>query len=180
MKTALIALLAPEVEGEAVAEEVVEAWEWMEQTGALTPSGYQLLAKIADKLVEGEDPTIALSPEELQIFLEAAAAVATVESTFHGADVERMEEAMEHCAGTFLVSVDTKLSADKCVEAFKAALEEQTEMNRLLNDVRQLDTDYPNLQYRAWVACVQHARCAGTPEADCDGKKPAGNWPDVP
>ncbi len=172
VKMALIAFLAPEAN--------VEAWEWIEEFGALSPTGYQLLAKIADKLVEGEDPTTALSPEEVQIFLETAAALEKVESAFDGADVAQMEASMEHCAGAFLVSAETKLSADKCVEEFKAALEEQTQMDEQLNGVRQLDTDYPDLQYKAWKACVERARCLGEPESPCDSKKPAGNWPAVP
>ncbi len=43
-----------------------------------------------------------------------------------------------------------------------------------------LDDQLPDLQYQGWAACVEHARCAGTPESDCDDLKPAGDWPDVP
>ena len=46
----------------------------------------------------------------------------------------------------------------------------------------RLETDRtnPDLQYKAWAACVERARCKKTPESACANKKPPGNWPDLP
>lgn len=188
----LIALLAPEAEGAegaeaaiqaaqaANAEDVVEALEWAEQQGLFPPTGLQLLAKIIEKMVNGEDPATALAAEGAQNFDETLAVLQKVETLLSGANVAQMEKSIEECQGAILVSAQTKLSAEKCVEGFKAALGHLTEVHERRNDIRDLDTAYPDLQYKAWVACVQHARCAGTPESDCAGKKPVGNWPDVP
>jgi hypothetical protein len=177
---ALIALLAPEVEGAGATKDVIEALEFCEKHGLLTPSSFQLLAKIAEKLAKGEDPTTALLPEELQVVQETLAGMELVKGAFEGASAAQMEKSLEECGGAFLVSTETKLSAQKGVEAFKAQLEEETEMQKLTNDIRGLDVVYPDLQYKAWEACVQRARCLGTPESACAGKKPPGNWPDVP
>jgi hypothetical protein len=50
-----------------------------------------------------------------------------------------------------------------------------------LNDLRSKDlNDCLPKQFKAYAACVQHARCAKTPESACADKKPPGNWPAVP
>jgi len=71
-------------------------------------------------------------------------------------------------------------SAQQLVAHLKASLDSLHESAKLRNDVRDLDDQLPNLQYKDWAACIEHARCAGTPESDCDDLKPAGDWPDVP
>ena len=189
---AMISLLAPELapevaegaEGAEVTHEmeraVEEAIEFMEKRGLFPPMGMQMIAKIVEKIVNGEDPTTALKKEGSQNWSETIAVLKKVETLMSGRTVEEMEKSMDECQGAFLVSAETKLSADKCVESFKAALEHLAEFDKLTNDVRQLDTDYPDLQYKAWAACVARARCKATPESACAGKKPPGNWPDVP
>ena len=52
-------------------------------------------------------------------------------------------------------------------------------IRKLVNDIRNLDLQKPDLQYKSWAACVRRARCMGTPESGCDSKKPEGNWPPV-
>ncbi len=44
----------------------------------------------------------------------------------------------------------------------------------------EMNPKNPDLQYAAWAACVERARCKKTPESACANKKPPGNWPDVP
>lgn len=111
---------------------------------------------------------------------ETIAVLEKVETLMSGRSAEEMEKSLEECQGAFLVSAETKLSAEKYVEGFKATLEHLAEFNKLANDIRNLDNAYPDLQYQAWAACVKRARCKGTPESACADKKAAGNWPDVP
>ena len=177
---AIIMLLAPEIEGEEVPHEIEKAFEWSEERGKLPPMGLQLIAKIVEKIVNGEDPTTALASESRQNWNETMAVLQKVQTLLSGRTPEEMEKSLEECQGTFLVSPETKLSADKCVESLKEALEDLAEFNKLNNDIRDLDTAYPDLQYKAWAACVERARCKGTPESDCADKKPPGNWPNVP
>lgn len=179
---AIISLLAPEadVAGLPHPHDVEAAIELMEARGWFPPMGLQLVAKIVEKIVNGEDPTTALQKEGSQNWNETIAVLKKVETLMSGATAEEMEKSLEECQGAFLVSPETKLSADKCVESFKAALEKLAEFNKLANDIRDLDTEYPNLQYKAWAACVERARCKKTPESACADKKPSGNWPDVP
>ena len=185
---ALIALLAPELEvagvagmDPAVVEQANAAIELAEQQGLFPPMGLQQIAKIVDKIIKGEDPTTAIAPEGVQVWDESFAAIQKVETLFSDTTtVSGMEKSIEECQGSFLVSAETKLSADKCVEGFKAALDSLAEFHMVENDIRDLDTELPNLQYDAWAACVVRARCEGTPESDCDGKKPEGDWPPVP
>jgi len=178
---ALIAMLAPELVTEETPEAVAHAIEWAEQKGLMPPMGMQLIAKIIDKIIGGEDPTTAIDREGKQVWAETFDAINKVETLFDATRTAAgMEKTAEQCQGAFLVSAETKLSADKCVESFKAALAQLVEINKLQNKIRDLDTEYPDLQYKAWAACVSRARCKGTPESDCDNKKPPGNWPPVP
>ena len=176
---AIISLLAPEAEGAEVSHEVAEAIEYAEANGLLPPMGMQQVAKIVEKILAGEDPTSALGPEGWQNWNETMAVLDKVATLMSGGSADKMEKDLEECQGAFLVSAETKLSADACVEAFKEALASLAEFNSLKNDIRDLDDALPNLQYEAWAACVRRARCLGTPESDCADKKPPGNWPDV-
>jgi len=178
---AIIALLAPELVTEDTPHDVAAAIEMAERNGLLPPMGLQQIAKIVDKIVSGEDPTTAIDREGKQVWAETFDAIHKVETLFAGTrTVDGMEKTIEQCQGSFLVSAETKLSADKCVEGLKAALDQSVEMNKLQNDIRNLNTQLPDLQYKAWAACVTRARCEGTPESACDDKKPEGNWPPVP
>ncbi len=182
---AMIALLAPELAPElegsaAIPHEVEAAIEWAEENGLFPPMGMQLIAKIIEKILNGEDPTTALKKEGSQNWSETIAVLKKVETLMSDATVADMEKSLDECQGAFLVSAETKLSADKSVESFKAALESLAEFDRLANDIRQLDVDYPDLQYKGWAACVERARCQSTPESACADKKPPGDWPDVP
>jgi hypothetical protein len=176
---AIISLLAPEAEGAEVSHEVAEAIESAEASGLLPPMGMQQVAEIVEKIIAGEDPTTALGPEGWQNWNETMAVLDKVATLMAGGSADKMEKDLEECQGAFLVSAATKLSADKCVEAFKDALASLAEFDTLRNDIRNLDDALPNLQYEAWAACVRRARCLGTPESDCADRKPPGNWPDV-
>lgn len=176
---AIISLLAPEAEGAEVSHEVMEAVESAEANGLLPPMGMQQVAKIVEKILAGEDPTTALGPEGWQNWNETMAVLDKVAGLMAGTSADKMEKDLEECQGAFLVSAATKLSADKCVDAFKEALADLAEFNTLQNDIRDLDDALPNLQYEAWAACVRRARCLGMPESDCADMKPPGNWPDV-
>jgi hypothetical protein len=177
---ALISLLAPETEVAGVSQDVLEAMEFAEQNGLFPPMGLQQIADIVEKTVNGEDPTTVLAPEQLQNWNSTIGALAKVESLMSGSSAGEMEKSLEECQGAILVSPETKLSADKYVESIKAALDHLAEYNTLKNDIRDLDTAYPDLQYQSWAACVRRARCKHTPESDCDDRKPPGDWPDVP
>ncbi len=175
--SAMIVALAPEAEEAEISKEAAEAWEWAEQNQMVPPNGLPLIAEIAKKLVNGEDPTIALTAEEYQVFQEELTGLQKIMGLFPNANPGQMEKSLDSCAGTIGVSVATKMSADKCIEGFKAAADTARQMQQLSNDIRQLDTKLPDLQYKAWAACVNRARCEGTPESACDDKKPAGDWP---
>jgi hypothetical protein len=177
---ALIAMLAPELVTEETPEAVAHAIEWAEQKGLMPPMGMQLIAKIIDKIVSGEDPTTAIDREGKQVWAETFDAINKVETLIEGTRTAAgMEKTAEQCQGAFLVSAETKLSADKCVESFKAALAQLVEFNKVQNKIRDLDTQLPDLQYKDWAACVQCARSQGTDESACDHLKPDGNWPPV-
>ena len=72
------------------------------------------------------------------------------------------------------------LSARQYLLHLGEAMAELGKVNKLLNDVRSRENECLDLQWKAYVACVQQARCAGTPESACDSKRPRGDWPEVP
>jgi len=177
----ILELFAPggaEVEGAEAAEEIAEA---AEELGKLIGDPGVTLAEVIEKIIAGEDPTAAAVPnEEFQNFRKAAEEAERALGLLRGSTGEQLEERIEQCAGTITLSDATYRGAKDYVEKLKSAMERIPETQTLVNNIRQLDTDYPDLQYKAYAACVQHARCAGTPESDCNSKKPACNWPPVP
>ena len=69
--------------------------------------------------------------------------------------------------------------ANEYVDSLKEAMAKLPGVERLVNDIHQLDNALPDLQYKAYAACVRRARCLGQPESSCARLKPAGNWPEV-
>ena len=177
---ALILMLAPEEEVPQAGEAPGSAYSILESLKLLSPQGLSLVANVSEKLVNGEDPSVALLPEVDQMLLLMSKALSQLGGMSPDASAAQVEQAIEGCAGTIGVSAETKLSADKYVEDFKELEDQGIALATANNDIRQLDTDYPSLQYNAYAACVERARCEKTPASACDGKKPPGNWPPVP
>jgi hypothetical protein len=177
---AIIAMLAPEAEAEVAADEAGEAWTWAEQNGLLPPKGLELIAGVGAKLAKGEDPVPALTPEQLRDLLETGKSMEKAQDLFRGAAVAQLKQSIDGCWGTVQVPAEMKISAGMCVESFKTAADRGVAIAALAGAIRQLDADFPGLQYGAYAACVARARCKGTPESACDAKRPPGDWPDVP
>ena len=185
--TALLAgtlgLFSPVGEGAIAAEGVEEAAEIKEAAEML---GEQLgdpggtLLTVISKLMNKEDPTASVIPNEtFRTFLEAAEAAEKAIALINGSNVTQLEERVEGCAGTIGLSYDTWKGANEYVDDLKEAMAKIPEAQKLVNDIRQLDTDLADLQYKAYAACVRRARCLKQPESSCDKLKPAGNWADV-
>lgn len=177
---ALILMLEPEEEAAEAGEAGGSAYATLKSLKLLPPEGLPFIAEVSEKLVGGEDPNVALLPEANQMLLLISKALTQVGGLSPDASAAQMEQAIEGCAGTIGVSAETKLSAEKYVEDVKELEDQGIALATATNKIRQLDTDYPDLQYKAYAACVERARCEKTPESDCDVKKPSGNWPPVP
>lgn len=164
-------------EGPEVAEAIAEA---AEELGELVGDPGVTTAEVVEKILAGEDPTASAVPNEaFQNFRKAGEEAARAEQYLNGANVDQLEERVEQCAGTIALSNDTFRGARDYVEKLKEGTDRLAGIQTLVNDIRNLDNSYPSLLYNAWAACVRHARCKGTPESECDAKKPAGEWPPV-
>ena len=180
----LIALLAPE--GEAAEE--LEAALKKDALAALTPEeqealvkgGLQQVAEMVNAIVSGENPFKTMLPENIQTAMELFEVAGKLAAAMQGTTGEKLGDALEECAGTAGITQGQYSSAEEYVEGLKAAVEQLTEVQTLVNNVKQLDNQLPDLQYQAYRACVERARCQGRSDSDCDGLKPPGNWPDVP
>ncbi len=128
----------------------------------------------------GENPFTTMLPENVQTAMELFEVAGKLAAAMQGTTAEKLGEALEDCAGMAGITQGQYSSAEEYVEGLKAAVEQLTEIQTLVNNVEQLDNELPDLQYQAYRVCVERARCQGRPDSDCDGLKPPGNWPDVP
>jgi len=92
----------------------------------------------------------------------------------------QLEERVQSCAGTIVLSDENWKGANEYIEDLKAAMANVPARQVLVNDIRQLDeVVLPDLQYRDYAARVRRARCLKQPESSCAKLKAVGNWPDV-
>jgi hypothetical protein len=143
----------------------------------------KLLAEMAGKLADGKNPAEALEPEEVKDWIERSEKlnqfIAQVDNLVAGDTAKSAAATLEECSAPIPDSLQR--SAEQYVEHLKASLDALHDLNRRLNDLRSKDlNDCLPKQFKAYAACVQHARCAKTPESACADKKPPGNWPAVP
>ena len=169
----LFQFLAGPVEWTGAPEQPEEAQEFRE--------AIKLISEITGKLIAGEDPlTVAHAhgTEDLATFQQSCEVVANVLKMLGVGSPESMEHMVDECSAP--LPQDLFHGAEEYIQHLKAALEKMPEVRRQVNDLRQKDLDCLNLQYQAYAACVQRARCLGEPESSCDGLRPEGHWPDVP
>ena len=143
----------------------------------------KLLAEMADKLADGKNPAEALEPEEVKDWIERGEKlnklIGQIDNLVAGDTAKSAAATLEECSAPIPEALQR--SAEQYVEHLKASLDALHDLNRRLNDLRSKDlNDCLPKQFKAYAACVQHARCAKTPESACDDRKPPGNWPAVP
>ena len=180
----LIALLAPE--GEAA--EALQAALKEDPLATLTPAeedalirgGLKQVADMINKIEHGENPFATMLPENVQTAMELLGVAGKLAAAMQGTTADKLGEALEECAGTAGITQGQYSSAEEYVSGLKAAVDQLAEVQTLVNTVKQLDNQLPDLQYRAYAACVERARCQGKPDSACEGLKPAGDWPPVP
>lgn len=142
----------------------------------------KLLAEMADKLADGKNPAEALEPEEVKDWIERSEKlnkfIAQLDVVLAGDNARNAANTLEECSAP--IPDNLQRSAEQYVEHLKASLDALHDLNVRLNDLRSKDlNDCLPKQFKAYAACVQHARCAKTPESACADKKPPGNWPEV-
>ena len=142
----------------------------------------KLLTEMADKAADGKNPIEAMEPEQIKDWVEKGEKlnklIEQIDVILAGYTPESGAKVLEDCSAP--ISDDLQRSAEQYLEHLKASLDQLHEINRRLNDLRSKDNECLNRQWEAYKACVERARCKGTPESACDDKKPPGNWPDVP
>ena len=182
--TVLLALLAPEGEAaealeQALAKDPLAALT-PEEEEALVKGGLKQVADMVDKFIKGENPFTTMLPEDIQTAMELFGLAGKLAAAMQGTTAEGLGKALEECAGTAGITQGQYSSAEEYVSGLKAAVEQLAEIQSLVNDVKQLDNQLPDLQYQAYRACVERARCQGKPDSACDGLRPPGDWPPVP
>ena len=178
-----LGLFSPAGEAAIAAESAEEAEaikQAVEMLGPQIGDPASTLFTVISKLMSNEDPTAKLIPSETyQTYLEALEVAEKVITSINGSSVAQLEEQVQGCAGTIGLSDETWKGANEYIEDLKAAMANVPASQVLVNDIRKLDTELPDLQYQDYAACVRRARCLKQPESGCDKLKPAGNWPDV-
>jgi hypothetical protein len=142
----------------------------------------KLLTEMADKAADGKNPMEAMEPEQIKDWVDKGEKlnklIEQLDILLAGYTPESGAKVLEDCSAP--ISDDLQRSAEQYVKHLKASLDQLHEINRRLNNLRSKDVnECLKRQWDAYSACVQHARCAGTPESACANKKPPGNWPDV-
>lgn len=165
-------------EGAEVAEDIAEAAQ--ELAEGLGDPG-KTVFEVIEKMLNNEDPSLVAVPnEQFQQARSAFEAAQQLRALLAGKSFEQEQEIVENCAGTIGLSYDTWHGAEQYMDSIKEAIDLLPQVQKLFNDIRDLDTQYPDLQYHAWADCLRRARCQGKPDSTCDALKPPGNWPDVP
>jgi len=178
-----LALFSPAGEAAALAEGADEAEAVKQTLGMLgSPIGDpgSTFFNVITKLTNNQDPTVKLLPNSFfQTYLSAATAAEKALAFINGSSVAQLEQLLQGCSGPIGLSYNTWKGANEYVSALKEAMATVPRTQTLVNDIRQLDTELPDLQYKDYAACVRRARCLDQPESSCASLKPAGNWPDV-
>ena len=143
----------------------------------------KLLTEMAEKAADGKNPVEAMRPEEVKDLAEKGEKlnklIANINNFLGGYTPESGAKILEDCGAP--IPPDLARSAEQYLEHLKASIEKLRELNHRLNDLRSKDlNDCQKKQWDAYKACIEYARCKGTPESACDDKKPSGNWPNVP
>jgi len=162
----------------AEAEEIKEA---VEMLGLLPQMGdpANTIFTVTSSLMNNEDPTAKMIPfEKYQQFLEVIEAAEKASTMINGSNVSQLEEQLQGCSGTIGLSYETWKGANDYIEDLQKAMANVPDIQKLVNDIRQLDTQYEDLQAKAYGACIKRADCLKQPESSCDHLKPTGNWTD--
>jgi len=129
--------------------------------------------------MNNEDPTAKMIPiEKFQQLLEALEAAEKASTVINGSNVTQLEEQLQGCSGTIGLSYENWKGANDYIEDLQEAMANVPNIQKLVNDIRQLDTQYEDLQAKAYAACVKRADCLNQPASSCDNLKPTGNWTD--
>ena len=153
----------------------------MSEEAKETTEAIKLISEITEKMIKGENPlAIAHTGEtaNLATFQQACEVVAKVLQMMGNSSPEAMGHMLEECSAP--LPDNLVHGAEEYVQHLKAALELMPNVEKLVNDINGKDLECLDLQYKAYAACVERARCEKTPESACDAKKPPGNWPPVP
>jgi hypothetical protein len=131
--------------------------------------------------ITSDSATKALDLGKVDSLLKAVDTIKTFFETFAVLDKGEPEKFLEHldeCNAP--LSPDMRKSAQDYLFEMQRALEEVNGFKEIGNDLRTKQNECLNKQFEAYRACVENARCKGTPESACDSKKPPGNWPGIP
>lgn len=136
---------------------------------------------LGEIVTEGLQAKMALPGEHVQ---QAILALETIRAGLNTvfaqlqANPEAIEDGLQECGAP--ISDALYASARQYAKYLEKMYEAQKELQPILNRLRDQQNECLNRQFAAYRACIEHARCKGTPEADCAEKKPPGNWPDIP
>jgi len=137
----------------------------------------KLISEITEKMINGESPlAIAHTGEtaNLATLQQAYEVVAKALQMLGNTSPETMNHLLEECGAPLPENLFH--GAEEYVQHLKAALGLLPQVQTLVNAINGKDLECLDLQYKAYAACVERARCENTPESACDGKKPPGNW----
>jgi hypothetical protein len=135
---------------------------------------------VIDNLYEGKSAVEPFEADQITKIGENAEKINKLLETLHlfiNGSPEELAEKLQDCGAP--LSAGLYESARQYLLHLQASLEALREVNKLLNDLRSQEDKCLNLQFDAYKACIEDARCKGTDEAACASLKPPGNWPDV-
>lgn len=170
---AIEALLIGEVPSIGLSGEVAEELKEFKES-------LELITQLMKAATTG-DPLQAFQTGDVKQLLTAVEAIKKFFETvpvLNSGEPEKFLEHLDECNAP--LSSDLTKSAQTFLIEMQNALEELHDYNKLANDLRSKQDDCLNKQFDAYRACVENARCKGTPESACDSKKPPGNWPEIP
>jgi hypothetical protein len=141
----------------------------------------KLLTGMANNAANGKNPAEAMEPEEIKNWIEKGEKlnklIEQIDILLAGYSPESGAKILDDCSAP--IPENLQRSAEQYLNHLKASLDGLHEINKRLNDLRSKSEECQQKQWDAYKACVEHARCAGTPESKCADKKPPGNWPEI-
>jgi hypothetical protein len=152
-----------------IAEEAKEAKEALELINALMKAS--TTGDPLDALKQGDVAKLITAAESIKQFLE-------LYNLLDKGNAEAFVEKLDECNAP--LSDSTLKNAKGYVLDMERSFEELEEYHKIANDLRSKDDECLQKQWDAYAACVQNARCNHTAESACAGKKPPGNWPEIP
>ncbi|MFI5166725.1 MAG: hypothetical protein ACHQQS_08910, partial [Thermoanaerobaculales bacterium] len=138
------------------------------------------LKGVIDNLYEGKSAVVPFEPDQIQKIGEYTEKINKLLETLHlflNGSPEQLAEKLRDCGAP--LPDDLYESAQQYLLHLQASLEALREVDKLVNDLRSKENDCLTLQFDAYKACIENARCKGTDESACDSLKPPGNWPGV-